>query len=163
MTENSSPKPIQTMEPTIIQQQNPSTSSNNNLAALASPCNSIDIPQITSLQQQQQQQNNLMAASNFQIQRSPSMSRLNQIQQQQQYNLAAGIRQQAAVGISGQMSFGGNSQLQQQNNQQQQMGQIGNANLTRSALMGQTGHLPMLPAQAAAAQLNLQSQLLASV
>ncbi|KAK1358501.1 Transcription initiation factor TFIID subunit A [Heracleum sosnowskyi] len=161
----------------ISQQQNQITSSsssniinnnnnNNSLASLQSPSNSIDLPQ----QQQfnlQQQNNNLMGpTSNYQMQRSPSMSRL---QQQQQYSLAAAARQQAAVaGIYGQMSFsGGNASQQQQNsisisnsNQQQQM--VGNANLTRSGLMGaQTGNLPMLPAQAAA-QLNLQSQLLAS-
>lgn len=161
---------------------NNNNNSNNSLAALQSPSNSIDLPQITSSNQQQQfnlqqqQQNNLMGpTSNYQLQRSPSMSRLQQ--QQQQYSLAAAARQQAAVaGIYGQMSFSGNASQQQQNsnsntsnnsinNQQQmgqQMGQVGNANLTRSGLMGaQTGSLPMLPAQAAA-QLNLQSQLLAS-
>ncbi|KAK9056570.1 hypothetical protein SSX86_023932 [Deinandra increscens subsp. villosa] len=114
---------------------------------------------VLSQQQQliQQQQSNLMGTSNFQIhqqglQRSPSMSRLNHIQQQQQYNLGADR-------MYGQMNFAASGQ-QQQN---QQIGQIGNANLTRSNLMGQTGHLNMLPGQAAAAaQLNLQSQVLAS-
>ncbi|KAK3013119.1 hypothetical protein RJ639_010120 [Escallonia herrerae] len=117
------------------------------------------------VQQQQQQllQNNM---TNFQIQqtlqRSPSMSRLNQMQQQQQ-QLAGGpgsMRQQAAAGIYGQMNFG----QQQQQQQQQHNQQIGNGNsLARSALIGQTRHLPMLSSQAAAAaQLNLQSQLLAS-
>ncbi|KAI5647635.1 hypothetical protein M9H77_33640 [Catharanthus roseus] len=128
------------------------------------------------------------AAANFQmqqsLQRTPSMSRLSQMQQQQQQQFGM-MRQQA--GVYGQMNFGVGSvgsslqqpqpqqqQLQQQqqqqqqqaNQQQQQIGQIaqmGSANLTRSALMGQTGHLPMLSGQAAAAaQFNLQSQFLPS-
>lgn len=81
--------------------------------------------------------------------------------QQQQYSATAGgLRPQA--GIYGQMNFGG-SHLQQQQQQQQQ---IGSGGLPRSALIGQGGqvggHLPMLPGQAAA-QFNLQSQLLAPV
>lgn len=113
-------------------------------------------------QQQIQQQQNMINPSNYQIQqslqRSPSMSRLN-LQQQQQLNV---MRQ----GIYGQMNFGGSSlQQQQQNQQQQQQQQIGTGNLSRSALMGQSSHLPVLSSQAAvaAAQLNMQSQLLASV
>ncbi|KAD4585055.1 hypothetical protein E3N88_22656 [Mikania micrantha] len=137
------------------QQQNPQVNSSN----------------VLSQQQQQQliqqQQGNLMGTPNFQIhqqglQRSPSMSRLNHIQpqQQQQYNLGVGN----AARIYGQMSFASGQQQMPQQQQNQQMGQIGNANLARSNLMGQTGHLTMLPNQAAAAaaQLNLQSQLLAS-
>ena len=60
------------------------------------------------------------------------------------------------------MNFGASStnQQQQQPNQQQQ---IGTGNLSRSALIGQGSHLPMLSGAAAAAQYNLQSQLLASV
>ncbi|KAI3737737.1 hypothetical protein L2E82_27749 [Cichorium intybus] len=118
------------------------------------------------LQQQQQQQSNLMGTANFQIhqqgiQRSPSMSRLNHIQQQQQqqqqqYNMSANN----AARIYGQMNFASGqqqmTQQQQQQQQNQQIGQMGNATLTRSGLMGQTGHLTMLPGQAAAtAQLNL--------
>ncbi|XP_027099799.1 transcription initiation factor TFIID subunit 12b isoform X2 [Coffea arabica] len=152
------------------------------------------IQQIQQLQQQQQQiqqqssgnagnnnsngGNNLMAAAavaNFQmqqsLQRSPSMARLSQMQQQQQQ--LGMMRQQA--GIYGQMNFGGNAlqqqqqqQQQQQNQQQQQqmgqMAQMGSGNLSRSALMGQTGHLPMLSGQAAAAaaQFDLQSPFLTS-
>ncbi|KAI3806808.1 hypothetical protein L1987_22723 [Smallanthus sonchifolius] len=108
----------------------------------------ITSSQLNSSQQQQQliqqQQSNMMGTPNFQIhqqglQRSPSMSRL---QQQQQYNLNT-------ARMYGQMNFS--------TGQQQQTQQIGNA---RSNLIGQTGHLTMLPGQAA--QLNLQSQLLAS-
>jgi transcription initiation factor TFIID subunit 12 len=109
--------------------------------------------------QQQIQQQNLMGTSNFQIQqnlqRSPSISRSSQMQQQQQqqqYGLAA-TRQQAGS-IYGQMSFG------QQQQQLGQMSQMANTSLNRSNLMGQTGHLAMLPNQAAAVA--FQSQLLAS-
>ncbi|VFQ96792.1 unnamed protein product [Cuscuta campestris] len=113
-------------------------------------------------------------ASNLQIQqlqRSPSISRLSQVQQhQQQFGLT---RQQAAAGIYGQMNFGGCMPQQQQNLQQQQQPQqyqqnlqqmSAGMNLSRSALMGQTGHLSMLPGQsaiassAATAQFNLQPQ-----
>ncbi|XP_028089228.1 transcription initiation factor TFIID subunit 12b-like isoform X2 [Camellia sinensis] len=120
-------------------------------------------------QQQQQQQSNLMDSSNFQIQQSmqrlPSISRLNQMQQQQQQQQQqqsyGAMRQQQGI-YGQQMNFGGGSisQQQQQQQQQQQNQQMGNGNLGRSALIGQTSHLSMLPSQAA--QLNLQSQLLAS-
>lgn len=88
------------------------------------------------------------------------MSRLNQIQQQQQQQFGA-MRQQA--GLYGQMNFGGSTPTQLQNQQQpqpqqqQQQQQLGGSNLSRS-LIGQSGHLPMLPgaaAAAAAAQFNL--------
>ncbi|XP_019164124.1 PREDICTED: transcription initiation factor TFIID subunit 12b-like isoform X2 [Ipomoea nil] len=131
--------------------------------------------------------NNMMAAamaSNFQmqqsLQRSPSMSRLSQVQQQQQQQFGM-TRQQMAAGLYGQMNFGGGGggvpqqqqqqpqQQQQQNPQQQQMGQmVGGGNLSRSALIGQTGQLSMLPGQnvmaaaAATAQFNLQSQFLST-
>ncbi|KAG9160067.1 hypothetical protein Leryth_005806 [Lithospermum erythrorhizon] len=119
--------------------------------------------------------NNLLSAMNFQmkkqnLQRSTSMTRLSMQQQQEQQQLNL-MRQQA--GIYGQMNFGsgsgsGGSLQQQQNNdssnqQQQQigqLGQIGNVNLTRSQLIGQSGQLPMLTGQAT--QFNLQSQLLTS-
>ncbi|XP_076927996.1 transcription initiation factor TFIID subunit 12b-like [Bidens hawaiensis] len=107
---------------------------------------SIDIAQITSTQSlsftviTSQHQ-----PPNFQIHQP--MSRLNHIQhQQQQYNNNNNNNLNAAARIYGQMNF---TTPQQQ--------QIGNANLTRLNVMGQTGHLAMLPGQAAAAaaQLNL--------
>ncbi|XP_020113821.1 transcription initiation factor TFIID subunit 12b isoform X2 [Ananas comosus] len=109
-------------------------------------------------QQQQQQQQNLMAASSgFQmnqiqqgLQRSGSMPRLTQIQQQ--YAAAAGaVRQQAGM-YGGQMSFGG-AQIQQQ---QQQMA----GGMSRAGMIGQVGQLPMLPGQTAA-HFGLQSQMIA--
>ncbi|PWA82947.1 histone-fold protein [Artemisia annua] len=73
-----------------------------------------------------------------QLQRSPSISRLNQFQNNN--NNGSGR-------IYGQMNFANNGQQQQNGGQQQRM--------------GQTGHLNMLQGQAQAqAQLNLQSQLL---
>ncbi|KAJ6942616.1 hypothetical protein NC652_008429 [Populus alba x Populus x berolinensis] len=115
--------------------------------------------------QQQPQQQNVTAMSGYQIQqtlqRSPSMSRLSQINQQQQ-NQYGGVLRQQQQGLYGQMNFGGSASIQQNSQQNQQ---LGGANLSRSALLGQTGHLPMFTgaaAAAAAAQLNLPSQLLAS-
>ncbi|KAJ4824977.1 hypothetical protein Tsubulata_014350 [Turnera subulata] len=137
----------------------------------------ISSPSLDSQQQQQQQQQpilqqqqhlqqqNVAAVSGYQIpqtlQRSPSMSRLSQINQQQQSQYGSVLRQQQQQqqGLYGQVNFGGGSGSIQQNSQSQQ--QSGGPNLTRSALLGQSGHLPML-AGPAAAQLNLQSQLLAS-
>ncbi|KAJ6415839.1 hypothetical protein OIU84_004602 [Salix udensis] len=113
---------------------------------------------------QQQQQQNVTAMSSYQIQqalqRSPSMSRLSQINQQQQ-NQFGGVLRQQQQSLYGQMNFGGPASIQQNSQQNQQ---LGSANLSRSALLGQTGHLPLLngAAAAAAAQLNLPSQLLAS-
>ncbi|CAN4086995.1 unnamed protein product [Withania somnifera] len=154
--------------------------------------------QLAQSQQQQQMQlqqqnnstsingsnSNMISASSFQmqqnLQRSPSMSRMNQMQQQ--FGL---MRQQSGGGLYGQMNFGAGGtslqqqqqqlqhqqQLQQQQQQNQQQpqkgGQMSSGNLARAALMGQTGHLPMLPGQAAAAaaavaQYNLQSQFMNS-
>ncbi|XP_071742631.1 transcription initiation factor TFIID subunit 12b isoform X2 [Rutidosis leptorrhynchoides] len=158
----------------VLSSQTLASSIDTNIAQITSPSLPQSQSNVLSPQQQQQllqQQNNLIGTPNFQIQqpsnnlqRSPSIPRLNQIQQQQ-YNLTAGN----AARLYGQMNFANGQQQQQQQQQQipqqqqQQNQQIGNANLNRSGLMGQTGHLSMLPGQAAAAaQLNLQSQLLAS-
>ena len=75
------------------------------------------------------------------------------------------VRQQ--TGMYSQMNFGG-SAIQQAQNQQQLGGGAagggGGGNLSRSALMGQTGHLsPMLSGQAAAAAAVAQFSLLTSV
>ncbi|CAL8131258.1 unnamed protein product [Prunus armeniaca] len=126
---------------------------------------------------QQSQNVNVNSMSNYQLQqtlqRSPSMSRVNQLQQQtqnqqQQQQHFGMMRQQG--GSYPQVNFGGagaiqqQNQLQQQNQPQQSQQQIGGGNLSRSALMGQSGHLPMLSSAAAvaAAQFNLQPQMLAS-
>ncbi|XP_041000738.1 transcription initiation factor TFIID subunit 12b-like isoform X2 [Juglans microcarpa x Juglans regia] len=138
------------------------------------PSVGLDFQQQKQLQQSQQQQSqqqqsltqNVTAMSSYQIQqsmqRSSSMSRLNQIQQQQ----FGAMRQQQLQqqGLYGNVNFGGSGGIQQQTQQQQQQNQqqLGTSgNLSRSALIGQSGHLPMLSG-AASAQFNLQSQLLAS-
>ncbi|CAN1785506.1 Transcription initiation factor TFIID subunit 12b [Linum perenne] len=170
----SPPQPPQSQHPiqTPQQQQTPQISS--------PPLQSDQQQQIQSQQssqqqqqqllQQQQQQNMAAAMSGYQIQqpslqRSPSMSRLSQMNQQQQNQFGGVLRQQQQQqGIYGQMNFGaGGSASLQQNLQQNSQNQI--ANLSRSALLGQSGHLPMLTgaaAAAAAAHLNLQSQFLTS-
>ncbi|KAK7255697.1 hypothetical protein RIF29_29116 [Crotalaria pallida] len=133
---------------------------------------SLDYQQQKSMQQQQQQQSQTLnqlqqnPMSSFQIQqtlqRSPSMSRLNQLQAQQQQQFGGVMRQQAGL-YGSQMSFGGSAsvqlqnqqqqQQQQQQTQQQQQQQLGGSNLSRSALIGQSGHFPML--SGAGAQFNL--------
>ncbi|QHN76770.1 hypothetical protein HN51_054260 [Arachis hypogaea] len=128
--------------------------------------------QQTQQQQQQQQQQSLVMQqsqgmtmnpmSQFQLQqtlqRSPSMTRVNQMQSQQQQQQLGVMRQQAGL-YGGQMNFGGSAsaagQLQNQQQQQQQQ-QLGGSSLSRSALMGQSGHFPML-SSAGAAQFNLLS------
>lgn len=79
---------------------------------------------------------------------------------QQQIGLLRQQQQQQQGGVYGQVNFGGSQQSQPQNQQNQMM----TGNLTRSGLMGQSGHLPMLSGTAAAAApMNLQSQMLNSV
>ncbi|CAN1785512.1 Transcription initiation factor TFIID subunit 12b [Linum perenne] len=187
----SPPQPPQSQHPIQTPQQQ-QTGANLNPALTPTQSavnlgNMSQTPQISSpplqsdqqqqLLQQQQQQNMAAAMSGYQIQqpslqRSPSMSRLSQMNQQQQNQFGGVLRQQQQQqGIYGQMNFGagGSASLQQnlQQNSQNQIGVGGNtpANLSRSALLGQSGHLPMLTgaaAAAAAAHLNLQSQFLTS-
>ncbi|KAK2652193.1 hypothetical protein Ddye_012049 [Dipteronia dyeriana] len=167
---NSTPLVLQQQQQ---QQQNPSP------APSSSPSVSLDPQQqqvqVQQLVQQQQQNVNVAAAmSSYQIsqnlQRSPSISRLNQFQQQQQQQspqYGSVLRQQP---LYGQVNFGQQSQQQQQQQQQQsqQNQQLASPNLQRSGLIGQSGHLPMLSGSAAAvaaaaAQFNnFQSQLLPS-
>ncbi|QCE02401.1 transcription initiation factor TFIID subunit 12 [Vigna unguiculata] len=99
--------------------------------------------------------NGINPISNFQLQqtlqRSPSISRLNQIQPQQQpqQQQQFGVMRQQAGLYGGQMSFaaaGGGAGQQQQ---------LGGSNLSRSALIGQSGHFPML--SGAGSQFNLLS------
>ncbi|KAH0459061.1 hypothetical protein IEQ34_011875 [Dendrobium chrysotoxum] len=116
------------------------------------PSGALDFPPKTSATSQQQ--SSIMSpSSNFQmqsaLQRSGSISRMNQIQQQFGTAMATGgpIRPGMYVG---QMSFGGQQQQQQQ--------QLGGA-VTRPGMMSQAGQLSMLPSQAAA-HFNIQSQML---
>ncbi|CAN0906900.1 Transcription initiation factor TFIID subunit 12b [Linum grandiflorum] len=185
----SPPPPQQSQQPSIQtpQQQQSGANSNSSLTPpqAANLANMSQTPQISSpplhpdqqqqqqssqqqqqLLQQQQQQNMAAAMSGYQIQqsslqRSPSMSRLSQMNHPQQQNQFGGVLR-PQQGIYGQMNFGaaGSASLQQslQQNSQNQMGVGGNTapNLPRSALLGQSGHLPMLTGS------TLQSQLLTS-
>ncbi|KAH8521142.1 hypothetical protein H0E87_002267 [Populus deltoides] len=151
---------------TQIQTPNVSNLPQNTQISSSSSLEHSQIPASPSLPSQQQ--HNVTAMSGYQIQqtlqRSPSMSRLSQINQQQPNQYGGVLRQQQQQqqqqGLYGQMNFGGSASIQPNSQQNQQ---LGGANSSRSALLGQTGHLPMLTGTAAAAaQLNLPSQLLSS-
>ncbi|WOL09292.1 transcription initiation factor TFIID subunit 12b [Canna indica] len=118
-------------------------------------------PQQQQQKQPQQQQQNLMSPSSFQmqqnLQRSGSMPRLSQIQQQLGAAAAAGAMRQHAGMYGGQMSFGG-AQIQQQ--QQQLAAAAAAAGIARPGMITQAGQLPMVSGQTAQ-HFNLQSQMLA--
>ncbi|KAJ9190387.1 hypothetical protein P3X46_001598 [Hevea brasiliensis] len=143
---SSPPLPSQQQQPSIVQQQQ---------------------QQQQQQPQQQLQQQNVTAMSSYQIQqslqRSPSMSRLSQINQQQQNQYSGVLRQQQQQGLYGQVNFSGSGSIQQNLQQNSQNQQMSGANFSRSALLGQSGHLPMLTgAVAAAAAAQAQLNLLAS-
>ncbi|KAI0504172.1 hypothetical protein KFK09_015121 [Dendrobium nobile] len=158
-------------------QISPSNPQNSTLSfsVVAPSPSAIDLPQVSSAQLVQsqpqitpsgaldfppkpsatsQQQSSIMSPSSnlhmqSALQRSGSISRMNQIQQQLGTAMATGgpIRPGMYVG---QMSFGG---------QQQQQQQLGGA-VARPGMMSQAGQLSMLPSQATA-HFNIQSQMLA--
>ncbi|XP_012455299.1 transcription initiation factor TFIID subunit 12b [Gossypium raimondii] len=163
---NNNPSPSPSIDPSSLQNQQQQQQQQQISQILSPP-----LPQQQHQQQQQQQQTqpNVAALSNFQIQqslqRSPSISRLNQLQQHQQQSQQQQQQQHQSQynnvlrqGLYGQMNFGASTSVQANQQQNQQNQQMGNPNLSRSALIGQGGHL----LGGAAAQLSLQSALLAS-
>ncbi|XP_074563784.1 transcription initiation factor TFIID subunit 12b-like [Curcuma longa] len=114
--------------------------------------------QIQSQQQQQQKQQAQQPNMSFQmqqsLQRSGSMPRLSQIQQQLGASAAAGAMRQHAGMYGGQMNLGG-AQIQQQ----QLAAAAAAGGMGRSGIMTQAAQLPMLPGQTTQ-HFNLQSQML---
>ncbi|KAG6397951.1 hypothetical protein SASPL_139401 [Salvia splendens] len=117
------------------------------------------------LQQQLGQQNQLQQQLGQQNQLQQQQQQIGQQNQLQQIGQQSQLQQQVGQQSQLQQQLGGQGSMQQQQMgqgqlQQSQMGQMAGGNLSRSALMGQTGHLPMLSGQAA--QFNLQNQFLNS-
>ncbi|XP_042459340.1 transcription initiation factor TFIID subunit 12b-like [Zingiber officinale] len=109
-------------------------------------------------QQQQQKQQAQQPNMNFQmqqsLQRSGSMPRLSQIQQQFGASAAAGAMRQHAGMYGGQMNLGG-AQIQQQ----QLAAAAAAGGMGRSGIITQAAQLPMLPGQTTQ-HFNMQSQML---
>ncbi|CAM8955918.1 unnamed protein product [Rhodiola kirilowii] len=151
MAENSisSLKPIQSPLPDPIPQTLTPNSTNSAIGTSSPPPAVQDMPQQKLLMQQQQQ--------NLVMQRSPSMSRFNQVQGQAQFGMGG---QQQGVGMFGQSNFGGSGMSQQQQLQlrqqlQQQQMNVAGGNMGRAGLMGQNGQMLQ-------GQLNMQPQMLIS-
>ncbi|OIW17096.1 hypothetical protein TanjilG_20200 [Lupinus angustifolius] len=121
-------------------QQNPSSSISISQQHLIPSPSTLDYQQHKSMQQSQTL-NQLHSAFQLQqtLQRSPSMSRLNQIHTQNQ-QFGGVMRQQNGL-YGSQMNFGSSASAQ--------------LNLSRSAIIGQTGHFPML--SGAGSQFNMLS------
>ncbi|KAG6483225.1 transcription initiation factor TFIID subunit 12b-like isoform X2 [Zingiber officinale] len=125
-------------------------------------------PQMQGQQQQQQQkqqaqqQQNMMSPSSYQmqqnLQRSGSMTRLSQLQQQLGASAAAGAMRQHAGMYGGQVNFGG-AQIQQQQQQMAAAAAAAAGGMGRSGIITQAAQLPMLPTQTTQ-HFNLQSQML---
>ncbi|GMH17577.1 hypothetical protein Nepgr_019418 [Nepenthes gracilis] len=153
------------------QQQQQNLMGMSNFQAQQGMHRSVSMSRLNQIQQQLQQQ-----------QQQPQLQQQQLSHQKQQLGM---LRQQAAA-MYGQMGFGGtvvNQQQQQQPQQQQQLQQhqqpqqpqqqpqqqsqtqqqqMTSGNISRAALMGQSGHLPVLSGQQAAAAAAAQFNLLAS-